>query len=205
MLLVDELFYRRGRLVLEDIYLFSGKYGPLKGFTLSAVLALCAGTVFVPALWLPYQGEIIEQVPQIASLFQGPNVDLVMLGMGALLAAVAYLALVPGERWLALHWRRRNSQKVAPKDQKRKRKARKRLAKETEPMMLSPDDSRVSDRTSPHYEYNDDDKADLRAKRGAKLGKDKQRITEPETWDDFPERAVDRSSDKERDFSGKDD
>src|SRR5439155_8761053 len=50
LLVFDDVVVRRGRVVLEDLYLYSGEYGPLGGVSPAGVIALACGRGLHPRL-----------------------------------------------------------------------------------------------------------------------------------------------------------
>ena len=101
VLVVDELVVRRGRVLLEALFLVSRRYGPWLGVSGGAVVALVVGWSLRPdvLLWLmPRSAAEANAVGPLATVLGWGAPTLGVLG-GGLVAAAVYVILGPLERF----------------------------------------------------------------------------------------------------------
>jgi len=123
VLLVDEVFVRRGRLLLEEVFLMQSQYSTVAGVTFSSLLAVLAGwslhPLVFPWLALNVSSPLMDLVARL--LHSDPN----LLGwlFGVAVAAGIYLIAAPIERRLTAwarakrrlaQWQGRREPKPAP-------------------------------------------------------------------------------------------
>jgi len=149
VLLVDELVVRRGRVLLEELYLFSRDYGPVGGVTLSAILALAIGWLLHPELLPRLLAHAPASLHQLSAFLGRVQPNVLALAGAALAAGAVYVLLAPLER-LVLAGRRRPATGAKPEQQgkKRKRKGKRKKGKKKPAHMELSDTAGLTD---PHF------------------------------------------------------
>lgn len=143
ILIADELILRRRRLVLEDAYLVRGEYGPTKGFTASAGLALLVGWAFHPGVLPWWGGALAGSFPAIRPFLRAELTAPGAVIAGAVLAGIIYLLGTPLERRLAHHAKK----SAVVRQMKREEK--------TAVRWLGVDADEMDDITNPCFAYNE--------------------------------------------------
>ncbi len=98
VLFADEIVVRRGRLLLEELYLFSRHYGPVGDVTLSALLALVLGWLLHPEVTARLLAWLPASAAEIAAAVARVQPDVRAFAGSALVAGLAYALFAPLER-----------------------------------------------------------------------------------------------------------
>ncbi len=142
LLLVDEWLVRRGKLLLEELYLKKSLYGPLLGVGVAACLAALVSLVTDPRLW-PLVGRVWPGRPflleRVALTVHGKGLTLPLL---LVLGAVIFGLLRPLELGLARIFKLAAAESGAPKKPKKPPSKYKRL-----------EDATTDGLTNPHFVY----------------------------------------------------
>jgi NCS1 family nucleobase:cation symporter-1 len=162
IILVDELVVRRGRVLLEELFLFSKEYGPMGGVTGSALLALVVGWLLHPEALTWLLPRLPDAARPLFDYVSRVQPEVMALAGVALVAGAIYALFAPIERGIL------RDRKRAPRKEKSKKK------KKPAPI----EDADTAGLTAPHFVANKpkEEKKEKEEKKKQKKDKKKKRM-----------------------------
>jgi cytosine/uracil/thiamine/allantoin permease len=122
VLVIDEVVVRRGRLLLEDAYIYDSQYGSVFGVSFAGAISLLLGWSLHPWFWQNRaSGELGAALrAAVRMLFGDPHSvhPIAAAAMGFGIAAVVYVLLAPIERVFSRWLRKRRKRRAAPRSKR---------------------------------------------------------------------------------------